>query len=141
MARVNKHLLLIGFGCTGKTSLGRSAFQGENVIDSDDKILKWIETTQQEKFDHIYQIYIRKGREEAIRLIQQAEQALITKWAGETSRKLISLGPGFPFREGWSRLRARSHVILFRRSPQGIYESFKERRKAIFTRVPRSEEP
>ena len=36
------HLLLIGFSCTGKTSLGGEAFPGE-IIDSDKELLKWIE--------------------------------------------------------------------------------------------------
>ena len=131
---MKKHLLLIGFSCTGKTSLGGSVFQGANIIDSDDEILKWIEETTQKRYEHIYQVYMCSGRDQAIRLIEQAEEALISKWADDREPKIISLGPGVPSRSGWSRLRAASHVVLFRRSPQGIYESLKGRRDQVFKR-------
>ena len=47
------HFLLIGFSCTGKTSLGKQAF-GEEVLDSDDELLKWICKEKHQYFNHIY---------------------------------------------------------------------------------------
>ncbi|HEY1803915.1 MAG TPA: hypothetical protein VGG45_05495 [Terracidiphilus sp.] len=128
------HFLLIGFSCTGKTSLGKKAF-GE-VIDSDDVVRAWIEDKEKQRFDHVYEIYIRLGRTRALSLIEEVEKALIDKWANDTSPKTISLGPGFPLRKNWARLRAISYVVLFRRSPQGIYDSLMERREKTFECCP-----
>ena len=122
------HLLLIGFSCTGKTSLGKKAFE-EALLDSDDELLKWIENKEGQPFCHVYEIYMRPGRDRALRLIEEAEKALIDRWAGDTNRKIISLGPGFPLRGDWKQLRDMSYVVLFRRSPQGIYDCMTERRK------------
>jgi shikimate kinase len=133
---VKKHLLLIGFSCTGKTSLGGLAFPNANVIDSDREILRWIERTRQKKYDHLYEVYMGSGREQAISMIKQAEEALIADWADDEGPKIISIGPGFPLRQNWSRLRAVSNVVLFRRSAQGIYESLKGRREEIFKQRP-----
>jgi shikimate kinase len=130
------HLLLIGFSCTGKTYLGEQAFGKDTVTDSDDEVLTWVGNKENQHFDHVYEIYMRLGRPRALSLIAEAEKALIDKWAVETSRKVISLGPGFPLHENWGRLRANSHVVLLRKSPQGIYKRMKERRKNIFELCP-----
>lgn len=127
---------MIGFSCTGKTSLGSSVFQDSRIIDSDDEILKWIKKNTHKRYDHIYEIYLSNGRDQAIKLIEKAEEALIAKWANDRRQLIISLGPGFPFRSGWQHLRAVSNVILFNRSPQGIYQSLKERRERVFKQCP-----
>lgn len=135
---MKKHFLLIGFSCTGKTSLGRLVFQDSKVevIDSDKKLFEWIERNRQKKYDHIYKIYMDIGREQAISLIEQAEEALIAEWADDRLPKVISLGPGFPLRKNWSRLRMVSNVVLLRQSPQEIYKGLKKRREKIFKECP-----
>lgn len=130
-------LLLIGFSCTGKTSLGRAAF-GEEVLDSDDELLEWINKEKTESFRHICEIYMKPGRDGAISLIEEAEKALIAKWVADPRKMIISLGPGFPIRDNWQQLRAISYVVLFRRSPQGIYDSLKDRREKIFECCPKA---
>lgn len=132
---MGKHLLLTGFSCTGKTSMGRAAFQGA-VIDSDDKILEWVASNTRQEFEHIYQIYMECGRPRAIELIEHAESALIARWAEDTTPKVVSLGPGFPFRENWVRLRLMGHVVLFQRPPEVIYDRLKKRREEIFEECP-----
>lgn len=129
------HFLLIGFSCTGKTSLGGEAFPGE-IIDSDKELLEWIGEKEGQLFSHVYEIYMKLERDPAISLIEKAEEALIDKWANDTSPKTISLGPGFPFRNNWARLRAVSYVVLFRRSPHGIYDSLMKRREKTFKCCP-----
>jgi shikimate kinase len=129
------HFLLIGFSCTGKTSLGGEAFPGE-IIDSDKELLKWIGQKEGQPFSHVYEIYMKLGRDPALSRIIEAEEALIDKWASDTSPKIISLGPGFPLRKNWARLHAISFVVLFRRSPQGIYDSLMKRREKIFECCP-----
>lgn len=136
---MEKHLLFIGFSCTGKTSLGKQVF-GDDVIDSDDAILDWIEKTRQEKYDHIYEVYMRVGRQAALRLIAEGEEALIRQWTADPQRKIISLGPGFPLRSNWGQLRAVSYVVLFQRSSEAIYESLRKRRKEIFRSCPEARE-
>jgi shikimate kinase len=133
------HFLLTGFSCTGKTSLGKQAF-GEDVLDSDDEVLKWICKEQHQYFTHIYEIYMRdKDPQPATDLIQEAEEALIGSWAGDTSRKIISLGPGFPLRRNWKQLRDNSYVVLFRRSSaHGIYDSMTKRRENTFKACPKA---
>ncbi len=142
---MKKHFLLIGFSCTRKTSLCRSIFEGSEVevidsevevIDSDDAMLEWIKRTRQKKYNHIYEIYMDLGRKQAISLIEQAEEALIVKWADDKTPKVISLGPGFPIRKNWPLLRAVSNVVLLRRSPQGIYDGLKDRREDTFEKCP-----
>jgi shikimate kinase len=130
-ANVKRHLLFMGFSCTGKTSLGRKIF-GARVIDSDDQLLTWIAEAGGGKFDNIYKLYITHGRKGAIEWITKAEEALIGIWSQEANPMIISLGPGFPLRKNWSQLRAISYVVLFQRSSQGIYDSFKKRRSKIF---------
>jgi shikimate kinase len=132
------HCLLIGFSCTGKTSLGEKVF-GKNILDSDDELLKWIYEKKHEYFKHIYEIYMKLGRDPAISLIKEAEEALITKWAHDTTRKVISLGPGFPLHNNWACLRKISYVILFRSSPQSIYDHMKGRREKTFKCCPEAE--
>lgn len=133
---MKRHLLLIGFSCTGKTSLGEKAFEDRSVLDSDDEVLAWIENATGNRFDHIYQVYMGFGRDKALTLIANAEQALIAKWALDSHCKIISLGPGFPLHQNWSELRAISHVVLFRRSAKRIYDSLKKRRSGIFRDCP-----
>lgn len=134
------HFLLTGFSCTGKTSLGKQAF-GEEILDSDVEVRKWVGDKEKQQFDHVYEIYMKLGRERALSLIEEAEKALIAIWAGDTSRKIISLGPGFPLRHNWKQLRDISYVVLFRRSsPQGIYDSMTKRRKDIFKGCPKAKE-
>ena len=130
------HLLLIGFSCAGKTYLGKKAFGEDTVIDSDDEVRTWIGNKENQRFDHVYEIYIRLGRPRALTLIEEAERTLINAWADDTNRKVISLGPGFPLRENWERLRAISQVVLLRKSPDGIYERMRDRRKKIFECCP-----
>jgi shikimate kinase len=134
------HLLLIGFSCTGKTSVGREAFGEGTVLDSDDELLKWIGNKEGQRFDHVYEVFMRLGRDSALRQIEEAEKALVDTWSRDATRKIISLGPGFPLRDNWARLRAISHVVLFRRSPDKIYESLKGRRKEIFDSCPSAKE-
>ena len=126
------HLLLIGFSCTGKTSLGQKAFGEDTVLDSDDELRTWIGNKEGLHFDHVYEIYMKLGRDRALLLIEEAEKALVDRWADDTSPMIISLGPGFPFRDNWARLRAISHVVLFKRLPHDIHKSMKERRNEIF---------
>jgi shikimate kinase len=127
-ANVKRHLLFIGFSCTGKTSLGRKVFDAR-VIDSDDQILTWISVAGGGEFDNIYKLYITHGRKAAIEWITKAEEALIGIWSDNANPMIISLGPGFPLRNNWSQLRVVSHVVLFRRSPENIYQSFIDRRE------------
>jgi shikimate kinase len=141
-----KHFLLIGFSCTGKTHLGEQAFGKETVIDSDKEVWRWVANKENQQFDHIYEIYMRLGRDRALSLIKEAEKALIDKWADDTSRKVISLGPGFPLHvrggpsgcghEHWERLRAKSDVVLLSKSVDGIYDGMKKRREKIFEACP-----
>jgi len=133
---VTKHLLLIGFSCTGKTGLGRSVFGDERIIDSDDSILAWIGRAKGTKVDHIYELYMSAGREQATHWIEEAEEALIDTWAADSQKKIISLGPGFPLRVNWSRLRAAGEVVLFRLDPDAIYDRLTARRDAIFAECP-----
>jgi shikimate kinase len=133
---MKKHLLLIGFSCTGKTNLGRIAFRNGPFLDSDVELQKWIGNKTGEQFDHIYEVFIRVGRSKALNLIERAEQDLIDKWTQDSNYKIISLGPGFPLHTNWPNLRAVSHVVLFKRSPEGIYESLEKRRSIIFARNP-----
>jgi shikimate kinase len=135
------HLLLIGFSCTGKTYLGEKAFGKDSVIDSDDEVRKWIGNKEEKHFDHVYEIYTSLGRKRALTLIEEAENALIDRWADDTCRKVICLGPGFPLRgKNWGRLRANAHVVLLRKSPHGIYERMKKRREEIFKCCPNAKE-
>jgi shikimate kinase len=133
---MNKHLLLIGFSCTGKTSLGKRAFDCASIVDSDKALLDWITKKTGNRFEHIYELFINLGREKAMASIAEAEQALITSWAGDTIPKIISLGPGFPLHGSWSELRKVSRVVLLRRPAEGIYEGFLSRRKNIFNECP-----
>ncbi len=126
---------MIGFSCTGKTSLGTQVF-GEDILDSDKELRQWIGNKEGQPFAHVYEIFMKLGRKRALAVIQGAENALIDRWAGDTRRLIISLGPGFPFRDNWVRLRAISKVVLFRKSPQGIYSGMKERREKIFADCP-----
>lgn len=135
-AAMKTHLLLIGFSCTGKTSLGQEAFGEDTVLDSDDELRKWIGNKEGLYFDHVYEIYMKLGRDRALPLIEEAEKALVDRWADDTSPMIIGLGPGFPFRDNWVRFRAISHVVLFKRSPHDIYKSMKKRRNAIFGSCP-----
>jgi len=137
---MKKHLLLIGFSCTGKTSLGSKVFKDSNIIDSDKEIRNWIKKSTDKQYEHIYNIYMDNGRDHAIGLIEQAEEELITRWAIDQEFKIISLGPGFPFRKGWPSLRKISNVILFRRPPEGIYKSLIERREGIFKECPEAKQ-
>jgi shikimate kinase len=137
---VKNHFLLIGFSCTGKTSLGRSALRDANIIDSDDEVLKWIERNTRKRYAHIFEIYMRTCRDDAISLIERAEESLILEWIDEPKLKTISLGPGFPLRRSWPRLRAVSFVVLFRRSAEGIYDSLKERREKVFKDCPEAKD-
>jgi shikimate kinase len=130
------HLLLIGFSCTGKTYLGKKAFGEDTVTDSDDEVRKWVENKENQRFDHVYEIFMRLGRQRALSLIGEAEKALIDAWADDTNQKVISLGPGFPLHENWGRLRANSQVVLLRKSPDGIYEGMRARREKIFECCP-----
>ena len=130
------HLLLIGFSCTGKTSLGQKAFGEDAILDSDDELLKWIGNKKNLSFAHVYEIYMKLGRGPALSIIEEAEDALIDGWTNENSRKIISLGPGFPLRKHWPRLREMSYVVLFRKSPAHIYRHMKERRSNTFICCP-----
>jgi shikimate kinase len=67
---MKKHLLLIGFSCTGKTSLGKQVFGDGFIIDSDIEVLKWIENETGESFAHIYEVYMNRERDSAIALIE-----------------------------------------------------------------------
>lgn len=133
------HLLLIGFSCTGKTYLGRKAF-GETVIDSDDEVREWIGHKENQEFENVYKIYMRLGRERAINLIEEAENALIQRWANDTQGRVISLGPGVPLRARWKQLRDVSFVVLLSTSPDRIYERMRQRRDRIFNCCPKARE-
>jgi shikimate kinase len=138
-ANVKRHLLFIGFSCTGKTSLGRKIF-GARVIDSDDQILTWVAKAGGGNFDNIYRLYMTNGRKVAIEWITKAEEALIGIWSDEANPMIISLGPGFPLQKTWLQLRAVSYVVLFRRPAEGVYESLKKRRAKIFEECPEARE-
>jgi shikimate kinase len=133
------HFLLIGFSCTGKTSIGKEVF-GKEVRDSDDELLDWIAKEKKKNFHHVYEIYMKLGRDDANLLIQEAEEALISRWASDTNPRIISLGPGFPLRHNWKQLREISYVVLFRRSSQGIYNSMSKRREDIFNLCPEAKQ-
>lgn len=60
---MKKHLLLIGFSCTGKTSLGKRAFANASIVDSDDELLDWIAKTTGNRFNHIYELFMNIGRD------------------------------------------------------------------------------
>jgi shikimate kinase len=130
------HLILIGFSCTGKTTLGKEVFGKDSIIDSDEKVREWIGAKEGRPFDHVYEVYMRLGRPKALRLIDHAENALIDVWAGDTKAKVISVGPAFPLRKNWPRLRDASYVVLFRKSAPAIYEDMKDRRRRIFESCP-----
>lgn len=133
---MKKHLLLTGFSCTGKTTLGQKAFANASIIDSDDVLLDWIADRTGNRFSNIYTLFITLGRDKALTSITEAERALIAKWAEDSNGKVISLGPGFPLHDNWPELRAVSHVVLLRRSAASIYDSFMSRRKEIFDKCP-----
>jgi shikimate kinase len=134
------HMLLIGFSCTGKTRVGRCAFGKANILDSDKEVLSWIQDNKQQNFDHIYEIFMRLERSPALALIEEAENALVNRWIGESSTNIISIGPGIPLRPlNWKPLRAISWVVCFKRSPEAIYESLVERRQSIFLPCPEAE--
>ena len=144
---MKKHLLLIGFSCTGKTSLGRKAFGSEQIIDSDRELRRWLWTKKKKKYCHVYEIFMDgdisdriKLHEDANDLIIEGEQALIKNWTHDKQHKIISLGPGFPLRDNWDKLRSIGHVVLFRRSALGIYESLIVRRRDIFEECPEAEQ-
>ncbi len=137
---MKKHLLLIGFSCTGKTSLARRAFERAEIVDSDDEICKGIGKQNRRKFSHIFEIYMALGRQAANNLIERSEESLIVDWAADTSYRVISLGPGFPLRRNWQSLRKVSCVILYHRSAEGIYTSLVERRKQVFEECPKAKE-
>jgi hypothetical protein len=88
----------------------------EQVLDSDDELLE-VNKEKTEYFHHIYEIYMKLGRTGAIALIEEAEKALIAKWAADSRKMIISLGPSFPLRDNWQQLRAISYVVLFRKIP------------------------
>jgi shikimate kinase len=132
------HLLLIGFSCTGKTSLGKAAF-GESMIDSDKALRAWIGDKEQQHFQHGDEIF-KLGRPRALTLIAEGEKALIDRWVKDATRHVISLGPGFPTRDNWSELRAISYVVLFKRSPEAIYQCYKARRARLFCCRPEAKE-
>jgi shikimate kinase len=132
------HLLLIGFSCTGKTYLGEQVFPA--VIDSDNEVLKWVSSKENQRFDHIYEIFMGLGRDRALSLIGEAERALIERWADDPSRMVISLGPGFPLHENWARLRSIGNVLLLSKSPDSIYDYLKRRREKIFGSCPNAKE-
>lgn len=136
---MKKHLLLIGFSCTGKTSLGKEAFAPELVIDSDRQLCRWIEQSKGKKYGHIYEIFM-DGRKDALLLIAEAEETLIDEWAADVEPKIISLGLGFPLHANWPRLRAVSCVVLFRRSAEEIYNNLIARRDDIFKARPQAKE-
>lgn len=133
-------MLFIGFSCTGKTSISKKVFGIQSIQDSDDEVRRWIEDSQFKKFDNIFKIYMHLGRDEANRLIEMAEEALINNWANDDTKRIISLGPGFPFRNNWIQLRKQSYVVLLRRSPEMIYTSLKKRRDDIFKAFPEAKE-
>jgi len=81
---VKKHFLLIGFSCTGKTSLGTQVF-GEDILDSDKELRQWIENKEGQPFAHVYEVYMKLGRKPALAVIEEAENALIDRWIGDTS--------------------------------------------------------
>ena len=133
---MKKHLLLTGFSCTGKTSIGEKAFGAGLVLDSDIELRQWISDATGENYNHIFEIFISLGRSEALKQITHAEEALIDIWANDSHGMIISLGPGFPLRQNWVNLRRVSYVVLFRRTPENIYESLKKRRASIFKEFP-----
>jgi shikimate kinase len=133
---MEKHFLLTGFSCTGKTFFGKKAFGNGNILDSDDEICKLINQILDKRFEHIYEIYMAVGRDAAIRLIEAAEETIIGMWAITRNPMIISLGPGFPLRCNWLRLREVSFVVLFTKSPQAIYDGLKVRREEIFSKCP-----
>ncbi len=133
---MDKHLLLTGFSCTGKTFLGKRAFESDAIVDSDDAVLDWIAKKTGNCFDHIYELFMNLGREKALTLIAEGEKALIAKWADDPTPKIISLGPGFPLHSNWQQLRKVSRVVLLRRPAEDIYERFLSRRSSIFNECP-----
>ncbi len=113
------HLLLIGFSCTGKTSLGKAAFGESMIIDSDKALQAWIGDKEHQRFQHGDEIF-ELGRPRALTLIAEGETALIDRWAKDTTLRVISLGPGFPTRDNWSQLRAISYVVPHAESGDSI---------------------
>src|SRR5271157_1378070 len=89
---MNRHLLLTGFSCTGKTSLGQEAFG--QVVDSDKALLEWISQSRNKHYRTVYGIFMDIGRQAALDRITEAEEALIDQWADEAAPRIISLGPG-----------------------------------------------
>ena len=133
---MKKHLLLTGFSCTGKTTLGKLAFANASIVDSDDALLELIAESTGNHCNHIYEVFMSFGRKQALGLIAEAEQALIANWAADAIPKIISLGPGFPLHNNWAQLRNVSQVVLLRRPAEAIYEGFMSRRKHIFNACP-----
>ncbi len=129
-------LLLIGFSCTGKTTLAKAAFPNDQLVDSDDAVCQWVARHTDEPLTHIYEIYMQFGRDRALELIERAETALIHQWAIDGGSVIISLGPGFPLRENWGELRQKSKVALFRLPAPDIYERLCRRRQEIFSQCP-----
>ncbi len=138
--RLKKHLLLIGFSCTGKTTLAKRVFEKDMILDSDGEVRRLVEINQGKEFKHIYRIYMELGHAKANQLIEQSEKDLINRWVTDRKKKVLSLGPGFPLRDNWKDLRCKNYVVLLRRSPDGIYEGFKKRRENTFNECPQAKD-
>ena len=137
---MKKHLLLIGFSCTGKTSLAKRAFKEVEIVDSDDQICRQVGKQTHGQYNHIFDIFVALGRGTALGLIEKVEESLIAEWAGDTTYRIMSLGLGFPLRKNWLSLRKVGFVIHCHRSAAGIYSSFVKRRKQVFDQCLKAKE-
>ncbi|SMO58734.1 shikimate kinase [Solitalea koreensis] len=123
----NKTVILTGFSTAGKSHYLREICKINlypiYFLDSDKFVSK--------EFDgHIYNIFMKLGREDAIRYIETKEQEFIQHLSDIKVPTLVAAGPFLLIRDGWDNYvtNFRPQIIYLKKSLENIHKDLSARK-------------
>ena len=121
-------VILIGFSTSGKSHYLKQVDlkypDKFSLLDSDEFI-------SASHAGHIYNIYLERGRQQAIEEIERRETEFIQMLPDIEENLLIAAGPFIVIREGWDEFVKENNpfIIFLDRKAEKIYESLNARRQ------------
>jgi len=101
---MSKIVLITGFSTAGKSTLLKELKNQVRSIDSDEEVARVLGCA------HIYEVFMKHGPERSIKLIENAENDLLSSISNEKGQKiLIAAGPFLMLRERWEHF-FKTHV-------------------------------
>ena len=129
-----KTVVLVGFSCAGKTTVGKAvkARWGVEVRESDVTIASPESQGEPHPGDpHVYKVFFAHGRERALELIEQREREFLRELKPSSAAQLVVTGPAVPSRiPDWEDMiaRVRPEFVYLELTPDEALGGLFERR-------------